>query len=44
MPTPTVIVALQHAQRQLQATSPSPRLDAEQILAHLLNTTRTRLI
>jgi len=44
MPTPTVIVALQQAQRQLQATSPSPRLDAELILAHLLGTTRTRLI
>ncbi|RLT21847.1 MAG: peptide chain release factor N(5)-glutamine methyltransferase [Chloroflexi bacterium] len=44
MPTPTVIVALQHAQRQLQATSHSPRLDAELILAHLLDTTRTRLI
>ena len=44
MPTPTVIVALQQAQRQLQATSSSPRLDAELILAHLLDTTRTRLI
>ncbi len=44
MPTPTVIVALQQAQRQLQATSPSPRLDAELILAHILGTTRTRLI
>ena len=44
MSTPTVIVALQQAQRQLQATSPSPRLDAELILAHLLDTTRTRLI
>lgn len=44
MPTPTVSVALQQAQRQLQATSPSPRLDAELILAHLLDTTRTRLV
>ena len=44
MSTPTVIVALQQAQRQLQATSHSPRLDAELILAHLLDTTRTRLI
>ncbi len=44
MSTPTVIVALHHAQTQLQATSASPRLDAELILAHLLGTSRTRLI
>lgn len=44
MSTSTVIVALHHAQTQLQATSASPRLDAELILAHLLGTSRTRLI
>ncbi len=44
MPGPTIATALEQAHRQLQASSPSPRLDSELLLAHCLQTGRSHLI
>lgn len=40
----TILAAVQHATQQLQAASPSARLDAELLTAHVLHTTRTHLL
>ncbi len=40
----TIREALQHATAQLEATSPSARLDAEVLLSHVLNIPRARLL
>lgn len=43
-PIPTILAALHQATAQLQAASSSPRLDAELLLAHVMEESRTHIL